>query len=50
LGQTGYLYDTHQPGSHAIFRCNAGGHDHFVSADAGCEGQSTEGVLGYALD
>ncbi|MCJ2090015.1 hypothetical protein MKK88_29095 [Methylobacterium sp. E-005] len=50
LGQTGYLYEAPHPGSHPIFRCLAGGRDHFASTDAKCEGQATEGLLGYALD
>ena len=38
------------PPSHALFRWKAGAHDHFVSRDKGCEGQTIEGLLGYALD
>jgi hypothetical protein len=50
LGPTGYLYDSHRPGSHPLFRCKAGDHDHFVSTDPGCEGHAVESLLGYALD
>jgi hypothetical protein len=31
-----------------LYRCNAGG-DHFASGQANCEGQTTEGLLGYVV-
>ncbi len=37
-------------GRHAIFSCDAGGGDHFVSGDAGCEGRGVLGLDGYLYD
>ena len=50
MGPVGYIYTAPQPGSVALRRCSAGGGaDHLISPDAGCEGLSDEGLLGYAL-
>ncbi|NOZ00777.1 MAG: hypothetical protein GXP54_02675 [Deltaproteobacteria bacterium] len=50
LGPVGYIYENEAPGTVALYRCaNLTGLDHFVSADAGCEGQKVEQLLGYAL-
>ncbi len=48
LGPIGWAYSTMQAGTVALYRCRVGaGTDHFVSADAACEGQTMERLLGY---
>jgi hypothetical protein len=50
LGTNGYGY-SHQVAALnliALYRCYSG-HDHFVSTDPKCEGQSAEELLGYVL-
>jgi hypothetical protein len=50
MGPVGYAYRSAASGRVALHRCRVGaGTDHFVSADPGCEGQTVESVLGYAL-
>jgi hypothetical protein len=51
-GQTIRLWATSSYGRRGIYRCKIGGPSgkHFVSADHRCEGQFTEGRLGYVLD
>jgi hypothetical protein len=50
LGSNGFVYS--EPGVEfqtiPLYRC-AKHHMHFVSQDAGCEGATNEGLLGYAL-
>lgn len=50
LGVNGYAYSEPVTGLHliALYRC-ATDHDHFVSADARCEGQVSQELLGYVL-
>ena len=49
LGPVGYAADAASAGTSALYRCRVGaGTDHFISPDAGCEGQVTESLLGYA--
>jgi hypothetical protein len=51
LGPVGYVFTDPTPGASALYRCRVGvGTDHFVSPDARCEGQTTEVLLGYAVD
>jgi hypothetical protein len=47
LGRDGFLYTAAGPDTTALYRCNTGV-DHFVSADAACEGHKVEARLGYA--
>lgn len=42
-----YLYDAAQPGLVPFYRCVTGAGAHFYSTDPACEGQTTEGSLGY---
>jgi hypothetical protein len=50
LGPVGYIYDAPAPGRQALYRCRVGaGSDHFITADPGCEQQTFERLLGYAL-
>jgi hypothetical protein len=50
LGPVGYIATQPGAGLVALHRCRVGnGTDHFVSPDAGCEGQTHESLLGYAL-
>jgi hypothetical protein len=44
----GYLLAGGGPGRLAIYGCRAPGEDHFLSHDAGCEGQTQLGRYGYA--
>ncbi|RSM43597.1 LamG domain-containing protein [Amycolatopsis balhimycina DSM 5908] len=52
VGEIGKVY-TKQPSNLptvAVYRCNAGGSEHFDSRDAACENAGTkEGLLGYTL-
>jgi hypothetical protein len=50
LGINGYGYSAPVAGLNLVpmYRCSTG-HDHFVSADPQCEGQSTQQLLGYVL-
>jgi hypothetical protein len=50
LGTNGYGYSRPVVGLNlvALYRCSSG-HDHFVSKDPECEGQSTQELLGYVL-
>lgn len=49
LGPVGYIATQPSAGLVALHRCRVGtGTDHFVSPDAGCEGQIHESLLGYA--
>lgn len=49
LGPVGYAHDTQVAGTVPLYRCRVGeSADHFVSG-AGCEGHTTEGLLGYVL-
>lgn len=50
LGKEGYGYSQPVPSLNLIplYRCSTG-HDHFVSNDSHCEGQTTDEFLGYAL-
>ena len=41
------LFARDAPGRRALYRCYSGA-DHFISPDAGCEGRTQEGLLGYA--
>ncbi len=41
------VYPTQIPGTHALYRCNSGDGDHFVSASTNCEGTRLEGLHGY---
>ena len=43
----GYLCNSNTPGTHGLYRCHTGGGDYFVSIDSGCEGSSSDGLLGY---
>jgi hypothetical protein len=47
-GPLGYAYDAPTAGTVALYRCNDAG-DHFVSADASCEGRTVESLLGYVF-
>lgn len=48
LGPIGWAYTAQQTGTVALYRCSlGGGTDHFVSADAACEGQTVEQRLGF---
>lgn len=48
MGPVGYLEVAAAPRTVALYRCRVGaGADHFVSTDAGCEGQTMEMLLGY---
>jgi hypothetical protein len=50
LGPVGYAYAEAGQGRVPLYRCSvAGGLDHFVSTNPGCEGQTAEGLLGFAL-
>ena len=50
LGTNGYAYSQQVTGLNlvAVYRCSTI-HDHFVSTDPKCEGQSNQGRLGYVL-
>ncbi len=48
LGPVGYIHTAAAAGLVPIYRCRSGTTDHFVSADAACEGQVVEQLLGYA--
>jgi hypothetical protein len=50
LGTNGFAYSRPVAGLNlvALYRCSTG-HDHFVSKDPECEGQSTQELLGYVL-
>jgi hypothetical protein len=51
LGPIGWIYAEQQPGTVALYRCTINnGQDHFVSTDPKCEGQTTEQLLGYAVN
>ncbi|MCB9779273.1 MAG: hypothetical protein H6742_11970 [Alphaproteobacteria bacterium] len=51
MGPVGWIHDAPTSGAVALYRCivDRSG-DHFVSPDPGCEGQTTERLLGYALE
>jgi hypothetical protein len=50
LGPVGYIETSAGPGRAPLYRCRVGeGTDHFISPDAGCEGQVMEQLLGYAF-
>ncbi|MCC6644603.1 MAG: hypothetical protein IT374_03400 [Polyangiaceae bacterium] len=50
LGPLGYAWDAAGGGRVALHRCYVpGSGDHFVSPDAGCEGQTVEQTLGWVL-
>jgi hypothetical protein len=50
LGPVGYAFAAAAAGRVPLYRCRVGvGTDHFVSTDPGCEGQTQESLLGYAL-
>ena len=50
LGPVGYIYETQQPGTVALYRCaHSTVTDHFISEDPNCEGQTVEQLLGYAV-
>lgn len=44
----GFLLAEGGGGRHAVYGCNAGGADYFLSLDPGCEGRTVLGVEGYA--
>ncbi|MFO0618241.1 MAG: DUF5722 domain-containing protein [Polyangiaceae bacterium] len=49
LGPVGFIATQPGAGLVALHRCRVGaGTDHFISPDAGCEGQVHESLLGYA--
>ncbi len=49
-GPVGWIHDSPQPGTVALYRClGPGGADHLVSTDPSCEGWTQESLLGYAL-
>jgi hypothetical protein len=48
MGPLGWAYDAPQDGAVPLYRCFSG-FDHFVWADAGCNGSGQESLLGYAL-
>lgn len=49
LGPVGYVNTERFAGAVPVYRCRVGaGTDHFISPDAGCEGQNVEQLLGYA--
>jgi hypothetical protein len=48
LGRLGWVRQAPFTGSIPVYRCwNAANNDHFMSADAACEGQTTEWLFGY---
>jgi hypothetical protein len=50
LGPVGYIYQTQQPGTVALYRCaHSTVTDHFISDDPACEGHTVEQLLGYAV-
>jgi hypothetical protein len=50
LGPVGYIYQTQQPGTVALYRCaHSTVTDHFISTDPACEGHTVEQLLGYAV-
>ena len=49
LGPVGYALTQPGAGTVPIYRCRVGSTDHFISPDPGCEGQTTESLLGYAF-
>ena len=50
-GIMGHIWGAPGANRHALYRCwlvtPSGTIDHFISLDGGCEGQNSEGVLGY---
>ncbi len=50
MGPVGYIYTCEQAGAVELYRCTVGAStDSFVSPSSTCEGQTVEGVLGWAL-
>ncbi len=50
MGPVGWIYTSNVTGTVPLYACaSAGGADHMVSTDPGCEVFDTVGLLGYAL-
>jgi hypothetical protein len=51
LRTLGWLYQSHQPNTTALYRCWSPSKykSHFASIDSSCEGETTEYILGYIL-
>jgi len=50
MGPVGWIWTSKATGTVALYACvSAGGGDHMVSTDPGCEAYDTQGLLGYVL-
>ena len=49
-GTLGYLLPAGGPGRRAIYGCDAGGRDQFLSTDRGCEGRTSLGAYGFVYE